>query len=237
MKNLKFSLVVAATLLLVGCAFSIFDRVPRAYSVKKGDTLYSISAQYNLDYKQVAKLNGIPPPYDIYVGQRLKLGSGDWSGEQDGAPKTGRSLQLHQTKTQREVAEKMTKLPAGQPRFRWPVEGKVLRGFSEKAPVNKGIDIASKAGEPVRAAADGVVVYVGGSLQGYGKLVILKHSNNFLSAYANNTSTSVKEGNLVRSGKPLGKVGINAKGEAMLHFEIRRNGKPVNPLTWLPSGF
>ena len=229
--------ILLVTLLLASCAN--FGGAPSHHTVQKGDTLYSICFRHNLDYKQIASINGIAPPYTIYPGQRLKLNGSSWFTSQDAAPEGGAESSrqpVQQTAEQRELAEKVASLPTGVPEFRWPIQGKVVRGFSlRKNPVNQGVDIAAGQGEPVLAAADGVVVYVGSNLRKYGKLVILKHNKNFISAYANNASTRVKEGQLVKSGKTIGKVGVNTSGESFLHFEIRRNGKPVNPLAWLPK--
>ena len=103
-----------------------------------------------------------------------------------------------------------------------------------KNPVNKGIDIVGEAGDAVNAAADGVVVYAGGNLRGYGKLVIIKHTDNFLSAYGNNASLAVVEGDEVKAGRTIASVGSTEENKEMLHFEIRRDGKPVDPLLYLP---
>ena len=245
MKAHSYCLRVAGLLvicLLAGCAgistklapvYSILDGTPSHYTVKKGDTLYSIAFRYGLDYKTVANINGIKPPYTIFVDQRLRLSGSARAPAKDSGPT--RVADSGRTKKQQKVAKKVDTLPTGVPNFRWPVEGRILRGFSLDTPVNKGIDIAASEGQTVKAAADGVVVYAGGNLRGYGNLVILKHNDNYLSAYGNNARMMVKEGDLVKSGKSIGRVGVNAANEAMLHFEIRRDGKPRNPLTYLPK--
>jgi lipoprotein NlpD len=117
--------------------------------------------------------------------------------------------------------------------WQWPVQGEVLKGFSLQMGGNKGIDIAGNLGDPVRAVAPGKVVYSGSGLRGYGNLVIIKHSDNYLSAYAYNKKLLVKEGDVVKAGAEIAKMGQNDAGRVMLHFEIRRNGKPVNPLLYL----
>jgi lipoprotein NlpD len=119
--------------------------------------------------------------------------------------------------------------------WRWPLKGRVLNRFSLVQPVNKGIDIAGDIGDTVTASADGVVVYAGGNLKGYGQLVIVKHNDNFLSAYGNNEKMLVKEGEKVRAGKSIARVGKSVANVEMLHFEIRRDGKPVDPLKYLPA--
>jgi lipoprotein NlpD len=115
----------------------------------------------------------------------------------------------------------------------WPACGKVVKEFALQPGGNKGIDIAGQLGEPVRAIAPGKVVYCGNGLRGYGNLIIIKHSDNYLSAYAYNKKLLVKEGDVVRLGTEIAKMGQNESGDVLLHFEIRRNGKPVNPLLYL----
>lgn len=118
-------------------------------------------------------------------------------------------------------------------RWQWPVRGKILKTFSLQTGGCKGIDIAGNLGDPVKAVAPGKVVYSGNGLKGYGNLVIIKHSDNYLSAYAYNKKLLVKEGDLVKGGVEIAKMGQNDAGQVMLHLEIRRNGKPVNPLLYL----
>jgi lipoprotein NlpD len=114
----------------------------------------------------------------------------------------------------------------------WPAKGRLLEGFSE---ATKGIDIAGKAGEPVTASAGGKVVYSGAGLRGYGKLIIIKHNNTYLSAYAHNNKILVKEGQTVVKGQKIGEMGSTDTDLIKLHFEIRKNGKPVDPLKHLPG--
>ncbi len=122
--------------------------------------------------------------------------------------------------------------------WRWPAAGRVLTNFSRKGGLKKGIDIEGKKGESVTAAASGEVVYAGSGLRGYGKLVIIKHSDIYLSAYAHNQRLRVKEGDIVKAGQriaDIGSSGIGTKGKPRLHFQIRRDGKPINPLPLLPK--
>jgi lipoprotein NlpD len=198
------------------------------YKVRKGDTLYSIAFRYGLDYKSLASINRIGPPYTIYANQVLRLKGTAKLPEQDHGP-----VKPASKKTARPVASKPPPI-APVAAWRWPVKGRVLAPFSLKNPVNKGIDIAGREGERVMAAADGIVVYAGGNLRGYGKLVIVKHNDNFLSAYGNNQSLLVEEGQFVSAGKPIAQIGVSSDNVAMLHFEIRRDGKPENPLRYLP---
>lgn len=231
LRNLLAGLTILGTLLLSGCGglapvYTVGERGPGTYVVKKGDTLYSIAFRYGMDYKSLARLNGIGPPYTIYVDQTLRLKGG-----------RQRSTTIEKPREESSPAPKV--MPAGVAKvegWRWPHPGEIIKPFSLTSPVNKGIDIKGKRGDPVKAAADGTIVYAGGNLRGYGKLVIVKHNDNFLSAYGNNDSILVREGDEVRRGKTIARVGANASNIEMLHFEIRRNGKPEDPLKFLPSG-
>lgn len=132
-------------------------------------------------------------------------------------------------------ADSAPELTSGGVRWRWPSEGKVIAAYVSGEPTRQGIDIGGKAGDPVRAAADGEVVYSGNGLIGYGELIIVKHNANFLSAYGHNRSRMVKEGDKVKAGQAIAEMGASASSRDELHFEIRRNGKPVNPLEYLPA--
>ena len=116
--------------------------------------------------------------------------------------------------------------------FIWPGNGAVIAGFDEAK--NKGLDLGGKAGDPVVAAADGRVVYAGAGLRGYGNLIILKHNNTYLSAYAHNQTLLVKEDQTVRKGQKIAEMGNSDADRVKLHFEIRRQGKPVDPAKYLP---
>jgi len=125
-------------------------------------------------------------------------------------------------------------LPAGEVSWRWPADGPVVGSYAAGDPTRQGIDIAGKAGDPVRAAADGAVVYSGNGLIGYGELIIIKHSPSFLSAYGHNSKRLVKEGDRVKAGQVIAEMGSSSASRDSLHFEIRRNGKPANPVDFLP---
>ena len=120
-------------------------------------------------------------------------------------------------------------------RWRWPASGRLISRFDARRPGRKGIDIAGKSGDPVRAAADGVVVYAGSGLSGYGRLIIIKHNKVFLSAYAHNRKLMAKEGQRVKAGQRIAQMGRSGTDRTRLHFEIRRNGSPVDPLRYLPK--
>jgi lipoprotein NlpD len=115
----------------------------------------------------------------------------------------------------------------------WPAHGNLIAGFDEAK--NKGLDIAGKAGEPVFASADGRVVYAGAGLRGYGNLIILKHNNTYLTAYAHNQTLLVKEDQSVQKGQKIAEMGNSDADRVKLHFEIRRQGKPVDPARYLPA--
>jgi lipoprotein NlpD len=125
--------------------------------------------------------------------------------------------------------------PAGGIAWRWPANGNLLEGFMAGDATKQGIDIAGNAGDPVLAAADGVVVYSGSGLVGYGELIIVKHSDEWLSAYGHNRKRLVAEGQRVRAGQPIAEMGRSGAPRDELHFEIRRSGRPVDPLQYLPA--
>ncbi|MEJ6671384.1 MAG: lipoprotein NlpD [Candidatus Azotimanducaceae bacterium] len=212
----------------------------KTHSVQKGDTLYSIAWRYGLDHGQLAKINRIRKPYTIYAGQRLKLAGvpARLSSKSKGAstkqtPKASTGPKT--VYTAKPVSKPKPAFTASQLAWDWPVSGKVISKFSLSGSVNKGIDIQAKAGTKVAAAEAGSVVYAGGNLRGYGKLVIIKHDDAFLSAYGNNESLLVKEGETVAKGQAIAKVGANDSKVEMLHFEIRRQGRPEDPVRHLPK--
>ncbi|WP_230425632.1 peptidoglycan DD-metalloendopeptidase family protein [Spartinivicinus ruber] len=209
--------------------------------VKPGETLYSIAWRYGWDYRTLAAANNIKSPYLIHPQQRIRLSSTILSTKQ-----TERGLQkltkkqpkktVNVTKAKKPTAKSVKKRTSksGNIAWIWPVKGRVIENFTTKGKVNKGIDIGGKLGQPVNAAADGKVVYAGGGLLGYGKLVIIKHNHQFLSAYAHNRKLLVKEGDKVQAGQKIAEIGATGTTMAKLHFEIRQNGTPVNPLKFLP---
>lgn len=280
---------IAALLFLAGCASHapapVVERgVPSKpaaaskdfYTVKKGDTLYSIALDNGQDYKDVAAWNNLENPNRILVGQQLRVTPPDGgaagtavakpigggvveSRSLDGGPapaaasdtlkrepKAGKEAYSDQAwakaQNQNNVQSAAAK-PAEPVRseapaaadvtWAWPAGGKSIAGFNEAT--NKGVDIAGKLGEPVLAAADGKVVYSGSGLRGYGKLVIIKHDATFLSAYAHNNNILVKEGQSVTRGQKIAEMGNSDTDQVKLHFEIRRQGKPVDPTQYLPK--
>ena len=209
------------------------------YQVRRGDTLYSIAWAYNMDYRALATANHLAAPFPIHPGQILAMRTStsrvfrapvkkpvpvarkSWAKPPQYRVYTSTS---HRTETWKEP-------PVQQ--WHWPARGRVVLGFSTVLGGNKGVDISGWYGEPVRAAENGVVVYSGAGVRGYGKLIIVKHSNSYLSAYAFNKRILVREGSRVRAGQVIAEMGRDNAGRTLLHFEIRRDGLPVNPLHYL----
>lgn len=208
-----------------------------SHLVQAGESLYSIAWRYGMDYRELANANQIGPPYTIYVNQKLTLANGL---KKKGAKPAVTSSAGRGKGT---VAKQPKSVSAKPRNFRqvrniewsWPSQGRVIRKFSLGKGLNKGIDIEGRLGQPVSSAADGIVVYAGGGLRGFGKLIIVKHTENYLSAYGHNRVLLVKEGEKVKGGQQVAEIGSNGSDEQMLHFEIRRDGKPENPLRYLPK--
>jgi len=232
--------LLAVSVLLSGCGFGggyapVFSSGEerrasgRVHTVRSGETLYSIAFRYGLDYKQIADANGIAKPYMIFANQKLRL-----------VGKSAPPVKKAKQRAPKVVAQKSSsasskKSQGSKIEWRWPVAGNVIKSFSLSGDINKGVDLAGRLGESVMAAADGVVVYAGGGLRGYGKLVIVKHSDGYLSAYGHNRSIRVKEGQKIKGGQVVAEIGSSGTDREMLHFEIRRDGKPVDPLIYLPD--
>lgn len=217
------------------------------YSVKKGETLYSIAVKNGLNYHDLAELNGIPEPYTIYPGQQLrftkKVIAPPPVAEVKPAPRPEEPRQplperyKNAVYNAKPVQEKVAKPAADAVNIDWvwPAGGAIIGRFSDQGSVNKGVDLAGKRGEPVFAAADGSVVYSGPGIVGYGNLIIIKHNDIYLSAYAHNSRLLVQEGNSVKAGQVIAEIGSSGTQRDKLHFEIRKYGRPVDPLTYLPK--
>lgn len=198
--------------------------------VQRGQTVYRIATENGITALDLALWNDIPPPYTIYPGQRLRLYPGGAAKPTRPAPSSTTSKPA--PKPAAPVAPPPAASSLG---WRWPTDGNVFGSFAAGDPTRQGIDIAGKAGQPVRAAADGVVVYSGSGLVGYGELVIVKHNDQWLSAYGHNRARLVNEGQLVKAGQQIAEMGRSGAARDMLHFEIRYNGKPVDPQAYLPK--
>ena len=210
--------------------------------VEKSDTLFSLAWRYGWDYKALAAANSIKHPFIIFPGQKLNIAHKDRY-----KTNVSKSNSKTLTKTKRPTTSNASSAYKSRPKepeveasglslqWQWPSQGKVIAKFSSKRPVNKGIDITGRLGESVMAAATGSVVYAGSGLLGYGNLVIIKHNEQFLSAYAHNKKLLVKEGQKVKAGQVIAEIGSSGTDKVKLHFEIRRQGKPVNPIKYLPK--
>ena len=214
---------------------------PTSHLVGSGDTLFSIAFQYDLDFRNLAIANGLNPPYTIFVDQEINLdlnnivsggsavstanlgtavGNNSVARASAGGGTSGSVLRQPVTSTPRAIG------------WQWPHQGRLLRGF--QSGLSKGLDISGNVGDAVLAAGDGDVVYSGSGIQGSGDLIIVRHSDRYLSAYAHNSRMLVNEGSRVRAGEKIAEVGENSSGVAMLHFEIREAGDSVDPSRLLP---
>ena len=219
---------------------------PTVHKVRRGETLYSIAFQYGQDYRTMAKRNGIRRPYTIYAGQKLKLRTSNkkfktanktYSKKKVVKKKTQSSTRIKKSRkkaTQKKKTYKSTN-KVGRVSWHWPTSGKIIETFSSKSSTRKGIDIAGRLGQKIKAASAGRVVYSGSGLRGYGKLIIVKHNEQYLSAYAHNRKLLVKQGDKVKLGQGIAEMGRSGAERVKLHFEIRREGNPVNPMRYLPK--
>lgn len=202
----------------------------RTYRVEKGDTVYGISRRFGVNMRDLVRRNGIRPPYTITVGEKLQLPG-----------KAGRASTVASAKAPRRSVGSLkgAKLPPrGKRNFLKPVQGKVLSAFGPKADGlhNDGINIAAARGTPVRAAENGVVVYVGTELHSFGNLLLIKHADGWISAYGHTDKPLVKRGDTVKRGEPVAKVGKSGNVNApQLHFELRRGTRAVDPTRYLTS--
>ena len=293
---------VAFALALAGCASKTpapvvgrngqptSQQAADSYTVKAGDTLYSIAREHGMDHRELIALNGIENPNQISVGRVLKIRSASSAATGSDAtvvapvtsdtvtvqpigdvpaagqtstpvgsadqlkrgPKAGKEPYSEQAlaAAQGQDASRVVETPVTKPESKpeekpaaaaagaddvpwiWPSSGKLIGTYSENG--SKGVDIAGKTGDPVVAAGDGKVVYSGTGLRGYGKLVIVKHNATYLSAYAHNSNILVKEGQSVSRGQKIAEMGNSDADQVKLHFEVRRQGKPVDPMKYLP---
>ena len=212
---------------------------PGYYTVKPGDALIRIGLENGQSWKDIARGNNLENPNLIEVGQVLRVVPPSQVATVVVGSDSATTSRPVTTATPAPVATSPAASSGGGSvsddglGFMWPATGPLLAGFDEAR--NKGYDIGGKAGDPVLAAADGRVVYAGAGLRGYGNLVILKHNNTFLTAYAHNQTLLVKEDQSVRKGQKIAEMGSTDADRVKLHFEIRRQGKPVDPARYLPS--
>lgn len=213
----------------------------QTHRVQRGDTLYSIAFQHDMDFRALALANNLNPPYTIFVDQELNLDvgrsvapTGVSSVGNLGTPVTNSSVA--QAQGTDGASGGLLRQPIGanaEPSWQWPLSGRIIRGFENGQ--NKGIDIGARVGDPVYAAGAGDVVYSGRGIQGAGELIILRHSDRYLSAYAYNSAMLVQEGDRVTAGQQIAEAGVGSTGAPSLHFEIRVDGKSVDPTGLLPG--
>ena len=221
---------------------------PGFYTVRPGDTIMKIATEVNQPWREIVRWNTLDNPNVIEVGQVLRVVPPTGAVAAAPAPAAANPAAPAPGKPPVPVATQTTPgtVPASPPApaapssagaddidFIWPASGALIAGFDEAK--NKGLGIAGKAGDPVVAAADGKVVYAGAGLRGYGNLIILKHNNTFLTAYAHNQTLLVKEDQNVKKGQKIADMGSTDADRVKLHFEIRRSGKPVDPARYLPA--
>ncbi|MDO8263286.1 MAG: peptidoglycan DD-metalloendopeptidase family protein [Gallionella sp.] len=230
---------------------------PGYYTVKPGDTLIRIGLEHGQAAKDIARWSNLENPNRIEVGQVLRVVPPTASATNGvvakpvtsasatpvaTAPAPAASADKHASPTptaassspaSSSAAPTAAATPEDDIAWIWPTNGTVLAGFDEVK--NKGLDIGGTAGDPVLAAADGRVVYVGAGLRGYGNLIILKHNNTYLTAYAHNQTLLIKEDQSVRKGQKIAEMGSSDADRVKLHFEVRRQGKPVDPAKYLPA--
>lgn len=231
------------------------------YVVRRGDTLSSIARNNNHRVADLAILNGLKPPYRIFVGQKLTLQGGS-TGQQGRPARTsarpaGKIIvtqsrpaptpkKTGSTQAAKPVAPAPGKVYVGTAAqkgsannskivWHWPTTGAIISGFSLAETGNKGIDIRGTRGQTIKAAAAGKVVYAGSGLRGYGNLIIIKHNEDYLSAYAHNEALQVKEQQTVSAGQHIADMGSSDTTDVRLHFEIRLQGSSVNPMSYLPK--
>ncbi|MCH9690241.1 MAG: peptidoglycan DD-metalloendopeptidase family protein [Gammaproteobacteria bacterium] len=185
------------------------------HTVRRGETLYAIAFQHDQDYHYLATLNRLNSPYTLRVGQVIKLNP---NARKAGPPMLSSPL--------------ARSLSSSHTQWRWPIIGHIKTSFSPQKG-QKGIDIAGKKGQKIHASAAGIVAYAGNGLAGYGNLIILKHDNQYLTAYGNNQRNLVREGQTIKQGAVIAEVGVVNRQFWGVHFEIRKLGEPVNPLSYL----
>lgn len=214
---------------------------PGDHLVVRGDTVHAIAFRYRIDYRDLVRWNALSNPDRIYIGQRLRLVAPPATARTTPPPPARSAPAAPAPAPARELA--VTRAPArsaapavavhGPLRWTWPTAGKARMATSVSG--TKGLEIRGQRGQSVTAAAAGSVVYSGSGLRGYGELIILKHNETFLSAYAHNEVRLVQEGDRVDTGQAIARMGNTDAKDVMLHFEIRRNGKAVDPLQFLPK--
>ena len=248
MKKLLWALM--STAIVSGCATlpqmpmqSAFNQVPSYYVVQRGDTLSTIAERYGLNYREIAALNQIDSNYVIYVGQRIRLTGPEVTVRSAGtktAPSIGVSTNT-KNQIQSSTAPSVAGAPASTgvtPNGSWtrPAKGSVIARFNNALGI-KGMRFSGRLGDPVYAAKDGEVIYASNGLKEYGNLVLIRHDDEFISAYAHNQNLLVQEKQQVKQGQQIARLGSSGTTTPMLEFQIRKKGLPVDPEPYLGLKF
>ena len=235
---LRGGLIGLLLLAICSCA-SLSSYQSTQYKVRKGDTLYSIAWRYETTYKKIARLNRIKKPYKIKAGETLKIRYAKSSNLPKPKPRKARPKNTSKGKTTvkpaKTVARKAVSSSNKISKWNWPIRGPIVKTFGSNRGLTKGIEIANKQFSKVVASAPGVIVYAGDGLRSYGNLIIIKHNDEYLSAYGYLQKINVKEGQKVKQGQLIATLGLDRAQKALLHFEIRRDGRPVDPIGYLPA--
>jgi len=202
--------------------------------VQRGETLYAIAFRYDKDYRQLALANRLSRPYTLRVGQQIYLHPSRYPVKKMPAPPSQYPIHYYTNTNpvQHTSPQTPSVLPSKYTRWLWPIQGRVVANYVPQQG-KKGIDIAGKKGDKIHASSAGVVAYAGSGLTGYGNLIIIKHDNQFLTAYGNNLRNLVQEGQHISAGQTIAEIGVVDRRYWGVHFEIRKMGKPVNPLSYL----
>jgi lipoprotein NlpD len=251
LKTLVISTAIVTTVILSGCASkpqinnpTRYATAPDYYTVRSGDTLSGIAARYGLSYISIADMNDVAPPYRIYVGQSLKLKASannrrttTTQAVTQTAPIQRQAVTLPTTPSVTTTPSTNTApvTPAQASSLRWvkPSNGAVIENFNLTNNV-KGIRYGGNVGDPVYAAANGQVVYAADGLKEYGNLILIKHIDGYITAYAHNSKMIVKSGENITAGQKIAEMGSSGASRTMLEFQVRLNGKPINPTNVLP---
>jgi len=224
--SLRTALLLCIALSVSACGSGTrWDDPAGQHIVRTGETLFSIAWRYGKNPADVARWNRLGDGSLIFPGQVLRL-----------TPPSGGTARIAGSSAPRRAPQPLPKIPdQPPPDWAWPTGGRITVEFGGKPGTGSGVLIDGKTGQAIRAAASGRVVYAGGGLIGYGQLIILKHNDTYLSAYGYNASLLVKEGETINKGQRIATMGEGPGRKARLHFEIRRNGKPINPRQFLPA--
>lgn len=235
----KIIICLLMTLLLTACSSKNTTKNTRnegtfngtVYTVKRGDTLSKISRMTGTPVGELAKLNGLPAPYTLLVGQRLRT-KGTSRRNSSKNTTTAKNSAPSRQPTPAQVA-KVAPPPVGSRCWLWPAKGNVVEGYSYNDGGNKGIDIAGSRGQPIFASGPGSVVYAGSQLRGYGNLVMIKHSEDYITAYAHNDTILVNTGQTVKAGQKIATMGSSGASSVRLHFQLRYRATAIDPQRYL----